>query len=110
GGAVGGVGVGGGGGGLVWACYGGRVAVWEVAAGARLQPFTGHVGPAFCAAFTPDGRRVASGGWDRTLKIWDPTTGQEVLSLRGHEELVWRVVFSSDGRMATGSADNTVVL
>ena len=35
-------------------------------------------------AFSPDGRRIVSGGGDKTLKVWDAATGQETLTLKGH--------------------------
>src|SRR5262249_10858631 len=59
--------------------------------------------------FSPDGRRLASAGLDQTIKLWDITTGQEVLTLRGHLDSVFCLAFSADGhQLASGSADNTV--
>ena len=43
---------------------------------------------------------------DKTLKVWDAESGQEMLTLRGHVESVWSVHFSPDGtRIVSGSAD-----
>src|SRR5439155_12596042 len=56
-----------------------------------------------------DGRRLASASADQTVKVWDPQSGQEVLTLRGHTGPVSSVAFSPDGKhLATGSHDRTV--
>jgi WD40 repeat protein len=60
-------------------------------------------------AFSPDGKRIASGSLDSTVKVWDSSTGQELLSLMGHTKGISSVAFSPDGkRIASGSLDSTV--
>jgi WD40 repeat protein len=56
-----------------------------------------------------DGRRLASGSMDNTVKVWDVQLGVEALALKGHTNFVQCVAFSPDGRrLASGSADGTV--
>jgi WD40 repeat protein len=65
--------------------------------------------PVLCVAFSPDGRRIASGGSDRAAKIWDAQTGQNVLKLTGHDAAICGVAFSPDGkRLATAGWDKTI--
>ncbi|MEM9491273.1 MAG: WD40 repeat domain-containing protein, partial [Myxococcota bacterium] len=47
--------------------------------------------------FSPDGRRLASSGFDGVISLWDVETGHEVGRYVGHQTSVWRLVFSSDG-------------
>jgi WD40 repeat protein len=68
----------------------------------------GHVGPVRAVAYTRDGKRLATGGHDTTVRIWDTATGREIACLRGHTQSVRGVAWSPDGgRLATASADGT---
>ena len=68
----------------------------------------GHSNSVRSVAFSPDGRRLATGSSDNTAKIWDLDSGKAVLTLEGHSSSVSSVAFSPDGRrLATGSEDNT---
>jgi WD40 repeat protein len=60
-------------------------------------------------AFSPDGSRLASGGHDRTIKVWDTASGQMLRTLNGHTSRVNSVAFSPDGsRLVSASEDQTI--
>ena len=65
--------------------------------GKTIHTSLAHNWMATALAFSPDGRRLASGSHDRTIKIWDTVTGQETLTLSGHRSPVTSVWFSPDG-------------
>lgn len=70
---------------------------------------SGQASRIMTVAFTPDGRRLVTAGWDQQVKIWDSSTGQEALTLRGHRGVVTSVAVSTDGkRIASVSEDETV--
>ncbi len=71
----------------------------------------GHTRAVSSVAFSPDGARLATGSWDKTVKLWDAALGEEITTLPGHTPAVYSVAFSPDGaRLATGSWDKTVKL
>jgi WD40 repeat protein len=60
-------------------------------------------------AASADGKRIASGGMDQTVKIWDATSGQNLFTLKGHAGEVKGLAFSTDGKhIISGSYDGTV--
>jgi hypothetical protein len=74
-----------------------------------VHTLTGHGADADSIAFTPDGKRIAAGGWDTSIVIWNTTGGAPILTIRnfaGHA-----APFSPDGKwIAGGSGDSDVAI
>lgn len=71
----------------------------------------GHSEGINSVSFSPDGRYLASGSSDNTIKLWDVSNGQELQTFEGHSQPVNSISYSPDGRyLASGSRDGTVKL
>lgn len=71
----------------------------------------GHTGWVFSVAYSPDGKTIASGSVDKTIKLWDAATGRLITTIAAHDSAVSSVAYSPDGKIiASGSLDKTIKL
>ncbi|MGF1539565.1 MAG: NACHT domain-containing protein [Pleurocapsa sp.] len=99
-----------------------KIRLWELQTGKCLRVFAGHEGFVFSVACSSNFTSLsafsqyqagifASGSSDRTVKLWDLATGKCLHTLRGHDNKVCSVAFSSDGKLvASGSQDQSTKL
>ena len=72
--------------------------------------FKGHTSFVTSVGFSPDGARIVSGSYDKTIRTWDAKTGKALSEpFKGHTGPVYSVGFSPDGaRIVSGSQDRTL--
>ncbi len=92
----------------------GTMGIWiyDAHTGEERNLLLGHgSGGVPAVAFSPNNKLLASGRCDKTIRLWDPQTGQHKATFAGHQDAVYSVAFSPDGKkLASGGEDETIRL
>jgi WD40 repeat protein len=82
----------------------GTLRFWESAPEATLPVLVGHTSYVYPVAYSPDGRWIASGGWDSKIRLWDAATGEACATLP-HPGVVAALAFTPDGTRLISGGD-----
>ena len=87
------------------------IGVWlyDTATYQETALLNGHTYYVKCVAFSPDGRTIASGSWDYTIRLWDADTGKPFRTLN-HGDWIVSVAFSPDGRTIASAGSGSIRL
>ncbi|MBD2728425.1 serine/threonine protein kinase [Nostoc sp. FACHB-892] len=73
------------------------------------EPLNGHSSDVNSVAFSPDGTTLGSASDDKTIKLWNLASREEIRTLEGHSDWIWTVGFTPDSKtLVSGSADKTI--
>ena len=90
----------------------GVAVLFDLDSGDRVREFSqGHRDALYGVAFSPDGQRLGTAGYDRLIQLWDAKTGKLLNTLKGHNGAVYGIAFSPDGKvLASAGGDSSVKL
>jgi WD40 repeat protein len=83
---------------LVGACGKNQVPVWDVQSGFLLRALYDTPEQIVSCAFSPDGKFIACGGFDKIITFWNAITGEKIGSFTGHTAPIWELAFDPTGK------------
>jgi WD40 repeat protein len=84
--------------------------LWDLATGKTLHTLKGHKDRVTCVAFARNGRILATGGLDRTVRFWDVKAGVQRFAIEGLDCAVECVAFSPDGKLLAAGGKGSITI
>lgn len=81
--------------------------IWDPKTGTLLHELQSHSQRVWSVGFSPDGRRLATGSADLTVRLWDVEHGESVATFADFSDPVYNVVFSPDGQRLFANASGS---
>lgn len=90
---------------------GGGVYIWNSQTKTKIAELRGHKNWVFCLTFSSNGKYLATGSMDNTIKIWDTQSWNLLTTLRGHNNSLFHLsFFSHDELLVSSSRDNSIMI
>jgi len=88
-----------------------QIFIWSLKTGRLLDILAGHQGPVTSLCFSPESASLASGSWDKTVRLWDVYEGRGQTDVLPHQHDVLALAFRPDGKqIAASTLDGHVFL
>jgi WD40 repeat protein len=84
-----------------------RIRLWDLARGKLCRQWPAHLCGVCSLAFSPDGKALASAGYDARFRVWDPATGTRRFQVRGLPHQLQSIAFSPDGKALLNVGSST---
>jgi WD40 repeat protein len=84
------------------------IRLFNIQSSEQIGLLKGHSNTIYTLAFSSDGKWLASGSGDNTVRVWDVSSQKEIAKLKGHTDGIYGVVFSPDGKKLISVANDDI--